>query len=366
MSRGSAPCADATPQRDKLEPPRSLQDVEDAEMIWDMIAKRFPNAAPLLCEMETVIERAEDLLQQLRAAPCAQGQVDTSGSFHTPDSQESNTTISMVSDMEETEETNVADQVGAEQAVERGAPEEARVTVHVRRDQQDRQVEEHPDVGYHLNSAMRLDEVVQHFKTSSTKCQSSQGESDANVTDSGDKRIDAGSDERLAETMAEKSSLEGWTKAVDNALRQWRDDVENVDASAMSCAATQALAKSELAAKILWMVAERQMDGPKLLSSACGLSDLSREEMLEIIAFNQDKLKNAWQKVFKFCLERGKPAPEYTICNSTTNQGFVYTAQCMALGYVGIGQGLRKDSAKIAAAENLYRRYILKMEEQMT
>ncbi|XP_019700850.2 uncharacterized protein LOC105191635 [Harpegnathos saltator] len=267
--------------------------------------------------------------------------------------------------------------------------------------------------------------------------------------------------------MAEKSSLEGWTKAVDNALRQWRDDVENVDASgdnnletrpdvdgntddrtsaipndggcekttrqscepndvkvtksglqdnvaesftvtasrrsplailqeyakrckvsikyqckpkpnlyvingdlcgfsAMSCAATQALAKSELAAKILWMVAERQMDGPKLLSSACGLSDLSREEMLEIIAFNQDKLKNAWQKVFKFCLERGKPAPEYTICNSTTNQGFVYTAQCMALGYVGIGQGLRKDSAKIAAAENLYRRYILKMEEQMT
>lgn len=73
MSGGNASYVDATAQRDKLEPPRSLQGVEDAEVIWDTIARRFPNTAPLLCEMETVIERAEDLLQQLRAAPCAQG-----------------------------------------------------------------------------------------------------------------------------------------------------------------------------------------------------------------------------------------------------------------------------------------------------
>ncbi|XP_032678319.1 uncharacterized protein LOC116847431 [Odontomachus brunneus] len=466
MSGGNASYVDATAQRDKLEPPRSLQGVEDAEMIWDTIARRFPNTAPLLCEMETVIERAEDLLQQLRATSCTQG-VDTSSSFHTPDSRESNTTISMVSDIESfAEETNPPEQV-AEQAIEN--LEEARVTVQdirekvtepesQRGDEQTIRRKEQRVEEYHLNSPARLDEVVQHFKTSSTKCHSSQGESDANVTDSGDKRIDVSSEERLAEIMAEKSSLEGWTKAVDNALREWRDDTENIDASgdnnsetrpnvdrntdgrssltdgdgacekithesygpndikvikselqdsvaesftvianrrsplaileeyakrckvsikyeykqkpnlyvingdlcgfrAMSCAATQDLAKNELAAKILWMVAERQMDGSKLSSFVCGLSDFSRGEMLEIIAFNQGELKNASQKIYKFCLERGKPAPEYSIRNSRTNQGFVYMAQCAALGYIGVGQGLRKDGAKIAAAENLYQKY---------
>lgn len=33
--------------------------------------------------------------------------------------------------------------------------------------------------------------------------------------------------------MAEKSSLEGWTKAVDNALQEWHDE-ENIDASGTS------------------------------------------------------------------------------------------------------------------------------------
>ena len=51
----------------KYELPKSLQGTEDAEFVWSMITDRFPNAAPLLCEMETVIDRAEDLLQQLRA-----------------------------------------------------------------------------------------------------------------------------------------------------------------------------------------------------------------------------------------------------------------------------------------------------------
>lgn len=59
--------------------------------------------------------------------------------------------------------------------------------------------------------------------------------------------------------------------------------------------------------------------------------------MLEIIAFNEDKLKNASQKLYKFCLEKGESIPEYTIRNLTTNQGFVYTAQCEALGHVGFG-----------------------------
>lgn len=90
--------------------------------------------------------------------------------------------------------------------------DEARVTVHDVREErtepesqrgeqdqewerEEQEAKEHPDVGYNLNSPARPDEVVQHFKTSSTKCHSSRGESDANVTDSGDKRIDVSSEE---------------------------------------------------------------------------------------------------------------------------------------------------------------------------
>lgn len=50
----------------KLAPPKSLQGEEDADVTWDLIVQRYPNAAPLLCQMETVIERAEGLLHQLR------------------------------------------------------------------------------------------------------------------------------------------------------------------------------------------------------------------------------------------------------------------------------------------------------------
>ncbi|XP_067211125.1 uncharacterized protein [Linepithema humile] len=473
MSNGSASFID-TAIHGKLEPPRSLHGVEDAEIIWDTITRRFPNAAPLLCEMETVIERAEDLLQQLKT-PCTQ-ENDTSSSFHTPYSRESNATISMVSDIESfAEETNVSERPEATENIEtqfmHDIHEDIQVDLEFQQhsEQSIRREKEDPGQEYHLNSPPRLDEVVQHFKTSSTyKYRNSQGESDkANVEDSRDKRIDASSEERLTKIIAEQNSLEGWTKVADDALRDWHDYTENVDMSkddseiqsnvdsnidsllminfdsgcnetdvykanktdddvkimkndlqddiannsvtsvshrspltileeyakrckvsikydykpksnlyvingdlygfrAMSCAETQDLAKNELAAKILWMVAERQMDGLKLSSSICGLSDFSREEMLEIMAFNKGELKNASQKLYKFCLEKGESIPEYCIRNLRTNQGFMYTAQCVALGHVGVGQGLRKDSAKVAAAENLYQKYIHEAKQQTT
>lgn len=62
---------DITTTDHKLMPPRSLHGIDDAEAIWNTITRRFPNAAPLFHEMETVIERAEDLLQQFKA-PCTQ------------------------------------------------------------------------------------------------------------------------------------------------------------------------------------------------------------------------------------------------------------------------------------------------------
>ncbi|TGZ47415.1 Uncharacterized protein DBV15_00223 [Temnothorax longispinosus] len=402
MSSGSELFTD-TAIHAKLEPPRSLHGVEDADVIWDTITRRFPNAAPLLCEMETVIERAEDLLQQLKT-PCAHQENDTSSSFHTPDSRESNATISMVSDIESfAEETNCE--------------------------------KKHPCQGYHLNSPSRVDEIVQHFKTSTmNKCDNSQEESKNNA----DKAIGISSEERLMTAIAETNSLEGWTKVTDNALREWHDDMEddndsetrpNIDRNienhplmandnhkcdkidkkdsvakssaatanrrspwtileeyakrckvsikyeyklkpnlldnvpAMSCAATEDLAKNKLAAKILWMIAECQMDGSKLSRE---LLDFSRAEMLDITAFNKDELKNALQKLYKSCLEKGESIPKYTIRKTKTNQGFMYTAQCVALGRVGIGQGVRGDSAKIAAAENLYQKYICEAAEQQS
>ncbi|XP_011874961.1 PREDICTED: uncharacterized protein LOC105565951 isoform X2 [Vollenhovia emeryi] len=402
--------------------------------------------------METVIERAEDLLQQLRT-PCTQGN-DTSSSFHTPDSRESNATISMVSDIESfAEETNISEHCDAPESAE------TQFMVHDIREkqadlepqhcsEQSIQREKKPCQEYHLNSPPRVDGVVQHFETSSmNKCHNSLGKSDTNVKDNADKAIGVSSEERLMNAIAETNSLEGWTKMTDNALRDWHDDTEddndsetrpNIDGKvdahfmindgkcdeidkkvmrdsqvsvakssaatancrspwtileeyakrckvsikyeyklkpnlyvingdlcgfrAMSCAETQDLAKNKLARKILWMIAERQMDGSKL-SSFGGLLDFEREEMLQITAFNKDGL-NASQKLYKLCLEKGEPFPEYTIRNPRTHQGFMYSAECLALGRVGVGQGRRRHSATIAAAESLYQKYIC--DEQST
>lgn len=57
---------DGTLKCHEFGPPKSLQKMENADILWKMITKRFPNAAPLLCEMEAVIDRADDLLRQLR------------------------------------------------------------------------------------------------------------------------------------------------------------------------------------------------------------------------------------------------------------------------------------------------------------
>lgn len=59
----------------------------------------------------------------------------------------------------------------------------------------------HSCQGYHLNSPPRVDEVVQHFETSSmNKCHNSQGESDTNVKDNADKAIDISSEESECDT----------------------------------------------------------------------------------------------------------------------------------------------------------------------
>ena len=54
-------------RQEKLAPLRSLRDAGEEADIWKTITKRYPNAAPLLREMEVVIDRAENILRQVRS-----------------------------------------------------------------------------------------------------------------------------------------------------------------------------------------------------------------------------------------------------------------------------------------------------------
>ncbi|KAI4500342.1 hypothetical protein M0802_004759 [Mischocyttarus mexicanus] len=91
-------------------PPKSLQKMENADILWQMIKKRFPNAAPLLCEMETVIDHADDLLQQLRI-PCPRSPSEVSSLNNYVDSGESDEMISLICDESFPEDANVIEDV---------------------------------------------------------------------------------------------------------------------------------------------------------------------------------------------------------------------------------------------------------------
>ncbi|XP_043460714.1 uncharacterized protein LOC122497573 isoform X2 [Leptopilina heterotoma] len=51
-----------------LPPPKSLMNHKDSEKVWEVINKRYPKVAPLLCEMEYVLYEAEDLVDQLQSS----------------------------------------------------------------------------------------------------------------------------------------------------------------------------------------------------------------------------------------------------------------------------------------------------------
>ncbi|KAL2720642.1 hypothetical protein V1478_010218, partial [Vespula squamosa] len=92
-------------------PPKSLQKMENADILWKMITKRFPNAAPLLCEMEAVIDRADDLLRQLRRP--YNRSVEASSINNLADSGESDEVISLICDESFPEDVDVFEDVGA-------------------------------------------------------------------------------------------------------------------------------------------------------------------------------------------------------------------------------------------------------------
>ncbi|XP_076243965.1 uncharacterized protein LOC143185115 [Calliopsis andreniformis] len=184
---------DSTCQKNDL--PKSLQGTEDAEFVWNMIVERFPNAAPLLCEMETVIERAEDLLEQLRV-PCCR-EIETSTSFCTPESE----TISMMSARGSltAENENVENYVS--QSVAEVQVSESKICVAGDIDFIDHKQKR---VSHEQNCGDRLSSFLPTREKSST------------VEKPSSMNVDTYVDQRTKEAR----SLEAWEKVVGNALRK--------------------------------------------------------------------------------------------------------------------------------------------------
>ncbi|XP_026668596.1 LOW QUALITY PROTEIN: uncharacterized protein LOC108623977 [Ceratina calcarata] len=129
----------------------------------------------------------------------------------------------------------------------------------------------------------------------------------------------------------------------------------NLAGFAVTCRGlTEESTKNDLAAKILQMIANRQMKDEKLGQ----LAELTRDEMMKIINFDTDDLKDtAQKKLYQLCLEKEQQVPKYYISKLKTYQGFTYNATCYALGYSTEGCGVRECVAKKAAADELYQKY---------
>ncbi|XP_031771183.1 uncharacterized protein LOC100867434 isoform X1 [Apis florea] len=184
---------DSTCQKHEL--PKSLQGTEDAEFVWSMITERFPNAAPLLCEMEAVIDRAEDLLQQLRA-PCRE--IETSTSFCTQDSEESTAMISAKESATENDivENDIINKNVAETQVSESSIYETEINLNK---SQDSVIKEQD------TESQSLDLIT----LNNSNIQKHSSEESSLVTETNNYQM-----------VKEAHSLEEWGKIVDNALQE--------------------------------------------------------------------------------------------------------------------------------------------------
>ncbi|XP_033302816.1 uncharacterized protein LOC117207076 isoform X2 [Bombus bifarius] len=191
----------------KYELPKSLQGTEDAEFVWNMITERFPNAAPLLCEMETVIDRAEDLLQQLRA-PCRE--IETSTSFFTQDSEDSTVMFSargsVITENDTIEESDAISKNVAEIQVSESSIDEREVNLI---DETQNLVTKEQDIGNKSSDSLMMN-------SSTTQKFSSDESASLNV------------ETNTTKLMKETCSLEEWGKIADAAMRQDAAEVQSV------------------------------------------------------------------------------------------------------------------------------------------
>ncbi|XP_017761432.1 PREDICTED: uncharacterized protein LOC108551694 [Eufriesea mexicana] len=442
----------------KHELPKSLQGTEDAEFVWSMITERFPNAAPLLCEMEAVIDRAEDLLQQLRT-PCRE--IETSTSFCTQDSEESTVMISAKGSL--TTESNVESDIVSKNVAEIQVSESSIYEEEINLNSQSGN-----SVNKEQNNGSQSSDSFITNPSYTTKKHFSDASASLNI-------------ETNTDQIKKMHSLEEWAKIVDNAMREDTGEVQSVkktinmfekrinskeieienykneesciilhrqetcpddsvgdstmeidsdrnlknqtpiptmdnvlnvsikgsgdeslskivtqrtplsvlevyakrckvpieyeyttDSShrhksniyvirgnfagfAATCRGlTKEATKNDLAAKILKMIANQQMEDKKPDT----LADLTKTELLEIINLGGDDLREtAQRKLYELCLEKGDSVPTYSVEKVKTYQGLTYVATCSALGYTSEGRGVRECVAKKAAADELYHQY---------
>ncbi|KAF3429125.1 hypothetical protein E2986_04389 [Frieseomelitta varia] len=182
---------DSTCQKHEL--PKSLQGTEDAEFVWSMITDRFPNAAPLLCEMETVIDRAEDLLQQLRAP---YREIETSTSFFTQDSEDTTVMISaresLITENDTVEESDVSKNVAEIQVSESSIDEE-------NLDQNQNSIIREQNTGSQFSDSLMNSSIAQEFSNDKS--------ASLNITNTN-------------QLIKEAHSLEEWGKIADNAMEK--------------------------------------------------------------------------------------------------------------------------------------------------
>ncbi|XP_043529167.1 uncharacterized protein LOC122538814 [Frieseomelitta varia] len=190
---------DSTCQKHEL--PKSLQGTEDAEFVWSMITDRFPNAAPLLCEMETVIDRAEDLLQQLRAP---YREIETSTSFFTQDSEDTTVMISaresLITENDTVEESDVSKNVAEIQVSESSIDEE-------NLDQNQNSIIREQNTGSQFSDSLMNSSIAQEFSNDKS--------ASLNITNTN-------------QLIKEAHSLEEWGKIADNAMEKNSAEVQSV------------------------------------------------------------------------------------------------------------------------------------------
>ncbi|XP_029048968.1 uncharacterized protein LOC114878859 isoform X2 [Osmia bicornis bicornis] len=221
---------DSTCQKNDL--PKSLQGTEDAEFVWGMIIDRFPNAAPLLCEMEAVIDRTEDLLQQLRT-PCRE--IETSTSFCTPDSEDSTVMISAEDSMltvNDNTEENSTEKIVAETQVSQSTMCEEDADMNGQRSVQDTTSQSsdllmiyHPEV---KNS------IVEEFSRSKVETDTEQMTKHARSLEEWGKAVDSVSRcSNIGKDQSRKRTTDNEINCVDRNESKTRDD--NINDHQKSC-----------------------------------------------------------------------------------------------------------------------------------
>ncbi|XP_043264913.1 uncharacterized protein LOC122404755 [Colletes gigas] len=347
--------------------PKSLQGAEDADIVWGMITERFPNAAPLLCEMEAVIDRAEDLLQQLRA-PC-QREIETSTSFCTPDSEESTLMISARGSLSTENDVRIRGKCqSCKEAATVGKKGNEDAERRIENDIADER-EESCIVLHRQGRCTDVDNVDDSMiDIDSDQNARSQGSIETK-DDALNVSFQGSGDESLSKFTGQKKPLnifEAYSKRckvpimyqyITEGPHRHKSNVVVIRGSLAEFATTargesEKSAKNSLAATILRMIANHQMNDGEFST----LLRLSDEEMLEIIRFGTvSPRETAQRKLYQICLEMKQPVPKYCVDKDQTNEGYTYVASCTALGHTGKGRGFRECVAKKSAADELYR-----------